>query len=190
MRMLFSNSVLSVAMFTKDSSNLMELSKKLRNEHHSSKMASLVLLLGELVIDVLILDGAGVVVGLHPAGAILKHPLHGDGLLGGPGHSRLCSGGASAQPAACCAYRSFFQNGIMGHASLHQNRIVIVGLVGANLRAEKPGLHIVRQQLFQGLTVLFVHSKKERRQHHRHHAEGWRQCCRRSPGEQKKAALQ
>mgnify|MGYP001696618896 CR=1 FL=1 len=29
MRMLFSNSVLSVAMFTKDSSNLMELSKKL-----------------------------------------------------------------------------------------------------------------------------------------------------------------
>lgn len=49
----------------------------------------LVLLLGELIIDVLILDGAGVVVGLHPAGAILKHPLHGDGLLGGPGHSSL-----------------------------------------------------------------------------------------------------
>ena len=41
----------------------------------------------------------------------------------------------------------------MGHASLHQNRIVVVGLVGANLRAEKPGLHIVRQQLFHGLTV-------------------------------------
>ena len=35
--------------------------------------------LGELIIDVLILDGAGVVVGLHPASAILKHPLHGDG---------------------------------------------------------------------------------------------------------------
>jgi len=50
----------------------------------------LILLLGKLIIDVLILDGAGVVVGLHPAGAILKHPLHGDGLLGGPGHSRLC----------------------------------------------------------------------------------------------------
>ena len=49
-----------------------------------------VLLLGELIIDVLILDGAGVVVGLHPAGAILEHSLHGDGLLGGPGHSRLC----------------------------------------------------------------------------------------------------
>ena len=49
-----------------------------------------VLLLGELVIDVLILDGAGVVVGLHPAGAILKHPLHGDRLLGSPGNSRLC----------------------------------------------------------------------------------------------------
>ena len=50
----------------------------------------LILLLGELVIDVLILDGAGVVVGLHPAGAILKHPLHGDRLLGSPGNSRLC----------------------------------------------------------------------------------------------------
>jgi len=49
-----------------------------------------VLLLGELVIDVLILDGAGVVVRLHPASAILEHSLHGDGLLGGPGHSRLC----------------------------------------------------------------------------------------------------
>ena len=50
----------------------------------------LILLLGKLIIDVLILDGAGIVVGLHPAGAILEHPLHGDGLLGSPGHSRLC----------------------------------------------------------------------------------------------------
>ena len=39
--MLFSNSVLSVAMFTKDSSNLIELSKKFRKLHHSSKMAVL-----------------------------------------------------------------------------------------------------------------------------------------------------
>ena len=51
--------------------------------------SSFVLLLGELIIDVLILDGAGVVVCFHPAGAVLKHPLHGDGLLGGPGHSSL-----------------------------------------------------------------------------------------------------
>ena len=50
----------------------------------------LILLLGELIIDVLILDGAGVVVCFHPASAILKHPLHGDGLLGGTGNSRLC----------------------------------------------------------------------------------------------------
>ena len=41
-----------------------------------------------------------------------------------------------------------------------------------DLRAEKPGLHIVRQQLFQRLAVLFVHPKEERRQHHGHHAEG------------------
>ena len=40
-RMLFSNSVLSVAMFTKDSSNLMLESKKFRKLHHSSKMAVL-----------------------------------------------------------------------------------------------------------------------------------------------------
>ena len=50
------------------------------------KNRRLILLLSELVIDVLILDGAGVIVGLHPASAILKHPLHGNGLLGGPGH--------------------------------------------------------------------------------------------------------
>jgi len=53
------------------------------------KNRRLILLLGKLIIDVLILDGAGVVVCFHPAGAVLKHPLHGDGLLGGPGHSSL-----------------------------------------------------------------------------------------------------
>ena len=41
MRMLFSNSVLSVAMFTKDNSNLMLESKKFRKLHHSSKIAVL-----------------------------------------------------------------------------------------------------------------------------------------------------
>ena len=40
-RMLFSNSVLSVAMFTKDNSNLMLESKKFRKLHHSSKIAVL-----------------------------------------------------------------------------------------------------------------------------------------------------
>ena len=54
----------------------------------------------------------------------------------------------------------------------HQNRIVVVGLVGANLRAQESRLNIVRQQLFHGLTVFLVHPKEERRQHHRHHAEG------------------
>ena len=53
------------------------------------KNGGLVLLLRQLIIDVLILDGAGVVVCFHPAGAILKHPLHGDRLLGSPGHSSL-----------------------------------------------------------------------------------------------------
>ena len=37
----FSKSSESVAVFTKDSSKWMELSKKLRKEHHSSKMAVL-----------------------------------------------------------------------------------------------------------------------------------------------------
>lgn len=53
------------------------------------KDSGLVLLLRELIIDILILDGAGVVAGTDTAGAVLKHPLHGDGLLGGPGHSSL-----------------------------------------------------------------------------------------------------
>ena len=53
------------------------------------KNRSLILLLRQLIIDVLILDGAGVIVCFPPTGAILKHPLHGDGLLGGPGHSSL-----------------------------------------------------------------------------------------------------
>ena len=44
----------------------------------------------------------------------------------------------------------------MDFISLHKQCIVVVGLVGANLRAEKPGLHIVRQQLFHGLAVFLV----------------------------------
>ena len=48
--------------------------------------SSFVLLLGKLVIDVLILDGTGIIVCFHTAGADLKHPLHGDRLLGGPGY--------------------------------------------------------------------------------------------------------
>ena len=47
--------------------------------------SSLVLLLSQLVVDVLKLDGAGVVVGAHPAGPVLEHPLKRDGLLGRPG---------------------------------------------------------------------------------------------------------
>ena len=54
--------------------------------------SSLVLLLSQLVVDVLKLDGAGVVVGVHPAGPVLEHPLERDGLLavlGGPVGLRL-----------------------------------------------------------------------------------------------------
>ena len=50
--------------------------------------SSLVLLLSQLVVDVLKLDGAGVVVGVHPTGPVLKHPLERDGLLGRPGRPR------------------------------------------------------------------------------------------------------
>ena len=48
-----------------------------------------VLLLSKLVIDVLVGNRPGVVVRLHPAGSILEHPLHGDGLLRCPGNSGL-----------------------------------------------------------------------------------------------------
>ena len=53
------------------------------------KDSGLVLLLGQLIVDVLELDGAGVVPGADPAGAVLKHPLERDGLLRRAGDSRF-----------------------------------------------------------------------------------------------------
>ena len=53
----------------------------------------LVLLQGQLVVDVLKLDGAGVVAVPHPAGAVGKHPLKGNGLLGGAGDAVIPLGG-------------------------------------------------------------------------------------------------
>ena len=53
------------------------------------KNGGLVLLLRQLIIDVLILDGTGVVAGAHPAGAVLKHPLKRDALLCRAGHCGL-----------------------------------------------------------------------------------------------------
>ena len=52
----------------------------------------LVLLQGQLVVDVLELDGAGVIAVPHPAGAVGKHPLKGDGLLGGAGDAVIAAG--------------------------------------------------------------------------------------------------
>src|SRR5699024_2472125 len=54
--------------------------------------SGLVLLEGELVVDVLNLDGAGVVAVPHPAGAVGKHPLKGNGLLGGAGDAVIAAG--------------------------------------------------------------------------------------------------
>src|SRR5699024_4874876 len=52
----------------------------------------LVLLQGQLIVDVLELDGAGVIAVPHPAGAVGKHPLKGDGLLGGAGDAVIAAG--------------------------------------------------------------------------------------------------
>ena len=53
------------------------------------KDGGLVLLLRQLVIDILILDGTGVVAGTNTAGAVLKHPLERDALLRRAGHRGL-----------------------------------------------------------------------------------------------------
>ncbi len=66
----------------------------------------------------------------------------------------------------------FFQNGIKGHASFHEQRRGVVGPVGPDLRAKKLRPEIVGQQLFQRLAVLLVYGQEEQRQHHRHHAQG------------------
>ena len=52
----------------------------------------LVLLQCQLVVDVLELDGAGVGTVPHPAGAVGKHPLKGNGLLGGAGDAIIAAG--------------------------------------------------------------------------------------------------
>ena len=53
------------------------------------KDSGLVLLLRELIIDILILDGAGVVAGTDTAGTVLKHPLERNALLCRAGHRGL-----------------------------------------------------------------------------------------------------
>ena len=50
------------------------------------KDSRLILLLRQLIVDILILDGAGVVTGTDTAGAVLKHPLERNALLCRAGH--------------------------------------------------------------------------------------------------------
>ena len=92
MRTDFSKLSASVAMFMKDSSKWMELSKKLRKLHPLLEDGRLVLLLGQLVVDVVELDGLGVVVVRHTADAVREHPLERDGLLGGAGSAVIPAG--------------------------------------------------------------------------------------------------
>ena len=56
------------------------------------KDSRLVLLLGELVVDVVELDGLGVVVVGDTADAVREHPLERDGLLGGAGSAVIPAG--------------------------------------------------------------------------------------------------
>ena len=55
--------------------------KKVEERAPFFKDGSLVLLLSQLVIDVLISNRPGIIAGTDPAGSILEHPLHRDGLL-------------------------------------------------------------------------------------------------------------
>ena len=56
------------------------------------KDGSLILLLCQLVVDILKLNGFGVIVVRHTADAIRKHTLKRDGLLGGAGNAVISSG--------------------------------------------------------------------------------------------------
>jgi len=142
----------------------------------------LVLLLGELIIDVLILDSAGVVVGFYPAGAILEHPLHGDGLLCCPGNSRL---------------RRLFLAALIG---LFPKRHWLTLLSSKSrsscwsYKVESSGARIAPEH---SATAVFPAADHfSRTSQGRTPAasppsyRGWQQCCRRNPGEQKTAALQ
>lgn len=52
-----------------------------------------------------------------------------------------------------------------------QHGIEIVGLIGPVLGADKPHLHIVVNDLFKGLAVLFIDCQHEKREHDKHHAQ-------------------
>ena len=69
--------------------------KKVQKAAPFLENGGLILLLRQLIVDVLVGDRPGVVVCTDPASAILKHPLHGNGLLGGAfvlkeGAARTC----------------------------------------------------------------------------------------------------
>ena len=144
----------------------------------------------KIIIDVLILDGAGVIVCFHPAGAILKHPLHGDGLLGGPGHSRLCVLPALLRRLRLAVLTGLFPKRDHGsclpssksHSSCWSCRVEFSG--GETGTAHSTTAAFPRADRFsrtsQGRTP--AASPPSYR--------GWQQCCRRNPGEQKTAALQ
>ena len=147
----------------------------------------LVLLQGQLVVDVLKLDGAGVVAVPHPAGAVGKHPLKGNGLLGGAGmpssrravftmrsiflRSALLNRGLPAG----FSLLSFLNNArhlLLGVCLPHEGGIIVVGAVGPDFWPDEAGLVKLLRHHLGRLAVALVHPKEKEREHDRDHGKG------------------
>jgi len=57
-----------------------------------------------------------------------------------------------------------------------QDRIEVVGSIRSLFRAKEADLYDVSDNLFKGLSVLFVHSQKHERQQHKYHYDGCHAC--------------
>lgn len=65
----------------------------------------------------------------------------------------------------------FFGNSFTDFISLHEQCVIVVGLVRTYFRAQEARPDVVHQELFGGLAVFLVHGQEKHREHHRHHAE-------------------
>jgi hypothetical protein len=150
----------------------------------------LILLLGKLIIDVLILDGTGVVVGLHTAGAILEHPLHGDGLLGGPGHRRLCFLPALLRRLGLTVLTGLFPKWDHGSCLPSSKSHSSCWSCRGESSGGQTGTAHSTTAAFPRADRSFRTSQGRMPAASPPSCRGWQQCCRRSPGVKKTAALQ
>ncbi len=129
----------------------------------------------ELVVDVLVFNGFGVIAVRYPAHPVPVHFPVREGLLGGGGNvlsfreqpRRPCFSGFL--PAGFPALL-LFRNRLRLLSGAKQ-RIEVFGFVRPHTGIEEPGADDVFQHFFQRQTVSFIHSQKEEREHEADHQE-------------------